>query len=130
MANNTAGKSINILLVEDNPGDVRLTVEALKDCKVNNKVYVAKDGEAALAFLNKKGQYVNMSCPDLILLDWNLPRKNGSEVLAEIKSDNNLKTIPVIVLTSSKAEQDIIKAYDLHANCYIGFTEKSQSLLK
>ncbi|OQA91501.1 MAG: Response regulator rcp1 [Elusimicrobia bacterium ADurb.Bin231] len=119
MANNTAGKSINILLVEDNPGDVRLTVEALKDCKVNNKVYVAKDGEAALAFLNKKGQYVNMSRPDLILLDWNLPRKNGSEVLAEIKSDNNLKTIPVIVLTSSKAEQDIIKAYDLHANCYI-----------
>ncbi len=119
MASNTAGKSINILLVEDNPGDVRLTVEALKDCKVNNKVYVAKDGEAALAFLNKKGQYVNMSRPDLILLDWNLPRKNGSEVLAEIKSDNNLKTIPVIVLTSSKAEQDIIKAYDLHANCYI-----------
>ena len=115
----TEGKPINILLVEDNPGDVRLTVEALKDCKVSNKVHVVIDGEQAVQFLRKKGKFLDAPKPDLILLDWNLPKKNGSEVLSEIKTDEELKTIPVIILTTSKAHQDIYKAYGLHANCYI-----------
>ena len=112
-------RPINILLVEDNPGDVRLTTEALKDCKVSNKVHVVIDGEEAIHFLRKKGKHLDAPMPDLILLDWNLPKKNGSEVLSEIKTDDNLKRIPVIVLTTSKANQDIMKAYALHANCYI-----------
>ena len=113
------GKPIIILLVEDNPGDVRLTTEALKDCKVANKVYVVIDGEEAIHFLRRKGKHLGAPKPDLILLDWNLPKKNGSEVLAEIKTDEGLKRIPVIVLTTSRASQDILKAYGLHANCYI-----------
>jgi len=117
--NDRGGKPINILLVEDNPGDVRLTTEALKDCKVANKVYVVIDGEEAIHFLKKKGKHLDAPKPDLILLDWNLPKKNGSEVLSEIKTDEGLKRIPVIILTTSRASQDILKAYGLHANCYI-----------
>jgi len=117
--NHQEGKPIIILLVEDNPGDVRLTTEALKDCKVANKVFVVIDGEEAIQFLRRKGKHLEAPKPDLILLDWNLPKKNGSEVLAEIKTDEGLKRIPVIVLTTSRASQDILKAYGLHANCYI-----------
>jgi chemotaxis family two-component system response regulator Rcp1 len=115
----TTGRPIEILLVEDNPGDVRLTVEALRDSKVRNKLYVAKDGMEATAFLRREGKYADAPHPDLILLDLNLPKKDGPEVLAEIKEDPGLKHIPVVILTSSKAEEDIIKTYNLHANCYI-----------
>jgi chemotaxis family two-component system response regulator Rcp1 len=115
----TTGRPIEILLVEDNPGDVRLTVEALRDSKVQNKLYVTKDGMEATAFLRGEGRYADAPRPDLILLDLNLPKKNGPEVLAEIKEDPALKHIPVVILTSSKAEEDIIKTYNLHANCYI-----------
>jgi chemotaxis family two-component system response regulator Rcp1 len=115
----TTGRPIDILLVEDNPGDVRLTEEALRDSKVQNKLYVARDGMEATAFLRREGKYANAPHPDLILLDLNLPKKDGPEVLAEIKEDPALKHIPVVILTSSKAEEDIIKTYNLHANCYI-----------
>ena len=114
-----AGKPIEILLVEDNPGDVRLTEEALKDCKVRNIIHVAKDGEEAVAFLHRQAPHADAPRPDLILLDLNLPRKDGREVLKEIKGDADLRRIPVVVITSSKAEEDILKAYDLNANCYI-----------
>ncbi len=110
---------IEILLVEDNPGDVRLTKEALKEGRVANRISVAKDGFEAMAFLRREGEYANASRPDLILLDLNLPKKNGREVLAEIKMDPDLKHIPVVVLTSSQAENDIVATYNLHANCYI-----------
>ena len=110
---------VKILLVEDNPGEVRLTQEAMRDCKINNKISVAQDGEEALAFLRQEGPYAGQERPNLILLDLNLPKKDGRQVLAEIKADPNLKRIPVVVLTTSKAEQDILKAYNLHANCYI-----------
>jgi two-component system, chemotaxis family, response regulator Rcp1 len=110
---------IEILMVEDNPGDVRLTQEALKDAKVANMLRVAEDGVAALDFLRKCGGYGEAPHPDLILLDLNLPRKNGREVLEEIKQDPRLKTIPVIILTTSQAEEDVLRAYRLHANCYI-----------
>jgi CheY-like chemotaxis protein len=110
---------IEILLVEDNPGDVRLTREALKDAKVLNNLYVADDGFEALAFLKREGEYLNAIRPDLILLDLNLPKKDGREVLAEIKADPGLRQIPVVILTTSKAEEDVLKTYDLHANCYI-----------
>ena len=113
------GKPIEILLVEDNPGDVRLTQEALRDGKVRNNMHVAWDGVEAMEFLRRKSKYADASCPDLILLDLKLPKKDGREVLAEIKADSDLKRIPVIVLTTSKAGEDIFKAYDLHANCYI-----------
>jgi CheY-like chemotaxis protein len=113
------GRPIEILLVEDNPGDVRLTIEALKEGKVRNNLAVAKDGVEALAFLRRQGNYADASRPDLILLDLNLPRKDGREVLAEIKEDPALRRIPVVVLTTSKAEEDIVRTYDLHANCYI-----------
>ena len=111
--------AVDILLVEDNPGDVRLTKEALKDAKVLNEIYVAKDGVEAMDFLYKKGQFAEAPVPDMILLDLNLPKKDGREVLAEIKKDPKLKHIPVIVLTTSKADEDIIKTYNLHANAYI-----------
>jgi chemotaxis family two-component system response regulator Rcp1 len=114
-----AAKPIEILLVEDNPGDVRLTIEALKEAKVRNNLHVAIDGVEALAFLKREGKYADMPHPDLILLDLNLPRKDGREVLHEIKDDTDLKRIPVVVLTTSKAEEDIVRTYDLHANCYI-----------
>ena len=110
---------IEILLVEDNPGDVRLTIEALKEGKVANEINVAANGIEALAFLRREGKYENAPKPDLILLDLNLPKKNGREVLAEIKVDSRLKCIPVVVLTSSQAEKDIVTTYNLHANCYI-----------
>jgi chemotaxis family two-component system response regulator Rcp1 len=113
------GRAVEILLVEDNPGDVRLTVEALRDSKVRNRIHVVDDGEKALAFLRCEGEYADARRPDLILLDLNLPRKDGREVLAEIKKDPTLQAIPVVILTSSAAEQDVVQAYNLHANCYI-----------
>ena len=113
------GRSVEILLVEDNPGDIRLTMEALKDIKVLNQVSVAKDGVEALAFLRREGKYREAVRPDLILLDLNLPKKDGREVLETIKGNGELRRIPVVVLTTSEAEQDILKAYDLHANSYI-----------
>jgi two-component system, chemotaxis family, response regulator Rcp1 len=112
-------KVIDILLVEDNPGDARLAQEALKDSKVRNKIHVVYDGIEATDFLFKRNNYKNAPSPDLIILDLNLPKKDGREVLAEIKEDDNLKRIPVVVLTTSKAEEDILKSYNLHANCYI-----------
>lgn len=110
---------IEILLVEDNPGDVRLTVEALKDSKLRNNLSVVSDGVRALAFLRRETPYTDAPRPDLILLDLNLPRKDGREVLEEIKQDDNLKRIPVVVLTTSNDEVDIIASYNRHANCYI-----------
>ncbi|MEJ2345904.1 MAG: response regulator [Gammaproteobacteria bacterium] len=111
--------AIDILLVEDNPGDVRLTQEALKEAKVSNRLYVVEDGVAAMEFLRKEGSYASAPRPDLILLDLNLPRKDGREVLEEIKQDPSLMRIPVVVLTTSRAEEDILRTYDLHANCYV-----------
>ena len=113
------GKPVEILLVEDNPGDVRLTQEAFKESKILNNLSVAMDGEEAMAFLRREGEYGTAPCPDLILLDLNLPKKDGREVLAEIKSDERLRQIPVVVLTISKAEEDIVRSYNLSANCYI-----------
>ena len=112
-------KSIEILLVEDNPGDVDLTREALETSKMRNTLHVVGDGEAAMAFLRREGKYAAVLRPDLVLLDLNLPKKNGREVLAEIKSDADLKRIPVVILTTSRAEEDILKTYNLYANCYI-----------
>jgi CheY-like chemotaxis protein len=112
-------KPIGILLVEDNPGDADLTREALVSCKLYNLLDVVDDGEKAMAFLRRQGPYSTASRPDLILLDLNLPRKDGREVLAEVKTDEDLKRIPVVVLTSSQAESDILKSYNLHANCYV-----------
>lgn len=117
--NKINGSMIEILLVEDNPGDVRLTQEALKEAKVKNIIHVATDGVEAMAFLHHEGKYKNVPGPDLILLDLNMPRKNGLEVLSEIKEDADLKKIPVVILTVSKNEEDILRSYDLHANCYI-----------
>jgi len=120
MSTRPLSRPVEILLVEDNPGDVRLTREALREGKVHNNLHVAKDGVEALAFLRKEGdEYAGAVRPDLILLDLNLPRKDGREVLEEIKADPSLRHIPVVVLTSSEAEQDIVRAYDLHANCYV-----------
>ncbi len=113
------GRLTELLLVEDSPGDVRLTREALKDAPIPSHLSVVSDGEEALAFLHRQGRFANAPSPDLILLDLNLPKKDGREVLADIKTDPVLKRIPVVVLTTSQAEQDIARAYDLHANCYI-----------
>jgi chemotaxis family two-component system response regulator Rcp1 len=110
---------IDILLVEDNLGDIRLTQEVLKDSKVRNKLTIANNGEEALQCLRKQGKYKDCVRPDLILLDLNLPIKDGREVLAQIKADDNFKRIPVVILTTSKAEEDILKTYNLHANCYV-----------
>jgi len=110
---------IEILMVEDNPGDVRLTQEALKEGRINNKLSIVSDGVEALEFLRQTGRYHTASRPDLILLDLNLPRKNGREVLVEIKEDSNLKHIPVIILTTSKDEADVLYGYEHYANCYI-----------
>ena len=112
-------KAIEILLVEDSPSDVRRTIEALKDAKVRNHLSVVSDGVEAIAFLKKVGKYADSPRPDLILLDLNLPKKDGREVLKEIKQDENLKAIPVVVITTSKSDEDILKSYNLHANCYI-----------
>ncbi len=113
------GKLVDILLIEDNPGDVRMTQEVLKESNILNKMYAVGDGVEAMAFLRQEGKYADAPRPDIILLDLNLPRKDGHEVLAEVKSDDDLKRIPVVVLTISEAEDDILKSYDLHGNCYI-----------
>ena len=110
---------IEILLVEDNLGDMRLTQEALKEGKVYSNLHWAKDGVEAIEFLNRRGKYESAPRPDIILLDLNLPRKDGREVLEEIKTDENLKQIPVVVLTTSQAEEDVARSYALHANCYV-----------
>jgi chemotaxis family two-component system response regulator Rcp1 len=112
-------RAIEILMVEDNPGDVRLTREALKGGKVWNQLHVVEDGVAALDFLNQRAPYQQASRPDLVLLDLNLPKKDGREVLAAIKSDPSLKMIPVVILTTSQAEEDVLRAYNLNANCYV-----------
>jgi two-component system, chemotaxis family, response regulator Rcp1 len=110
---------IELLLVEDNEPDVRLTMEALHEAKVKNRLWVAEDGVEALDFLRREGRHADAPRPDLILLDLNLPRKDGRQVPKEIKNDDSLKRIPVVVLTTSKSEEDVLRAYDLHANCYI-----------
>jgi len=112
-------KDLTILLVEDNEGDILLTVEALKEAKITNEVVVMRDGEEALAYLYREGEYANIELPDIIFLDINLPRIDGKEVLLRIKNDNNLKFIPVVVLTTSDSEKDIMESYLNHANCYI-----------
>jgi chemotaxis family two-component system response regulator Rcp1 len=119
MINKKKTQTINILLVEDNPGDIRLIEEILKEGKIQNKLSIVNDGEEALLFLRKSNKYINEHTPDIILLDLNLPKKDGREVLAEIKTDPLLMLIPVIILTTSDAEQDIINTYAHHANCYI-----------
>ncbi len=119
MVNLSVGRPIEILLVEDNPGDIRLTKEALRTAKVSNRLRVAEDGIEATAILFRQGKYANAPLPDLILLDLNLPRKDGREVLREIKADPVLKRIPVIILTTSQAQPDVLMAYDMQANCYI-----------
>ena len=111
--------AVEILLVEDNPGDVRLTKEALKEGKVYSNLHTVKDGVEAMEFLRRKGKYKEVPRPDIILLDLNLPKKDGREVLEEIKTDDDLKRIPVVVLTTSKAEEDVLRTYNLHANCYV-----------
>jgi chemotaxis family two-component system response regulator Rcp1 len=113
------GRPIQILMVEDNPDDIELTFEALKDARVGNFLSVVKDGEEAIAYLRCQGKYKQAIRPDLILLDLNMPKKNGRDVLREIKNDPHLKRIPVVILTTSQAEDDILHTYDLHANCYI-----------
>src|SRR5439155_118454 len=113
------GRPAEILLIEDNEGDIRLTQEVLKDGKVRNRLSVARDGEQAMAFLRRQGEFSDAVRPDLILLDLNLPRKDGREVLNEIKQDPQLRVIPVVVLTTSNSEQDVLTAYEHHTNCYI-----------
>ena len=119
MAEKKVGAPVEILLVEDNPADVRLTQEALKEGKVYNNLHWAKDGVEALDFLRRKGKFEGAPRPDIILLDLNLPKKDGREVLQDIKNDDKLKRIPVVILTTSKAEEDVLKSYNLHANCYV-----------
>jgi two-component system, chemotaxis family, response regulator Rcp1 len=119
MSGKSLENKVEILLVEDNLGDVRLTTEALKEGKITNNISVVNDGVEALAYLRKEGKYRDAPRPDLIFLDLNMPRKDGREVLVEIKSDPSLKTIPVIILTTSQAEQDILMTYESHANCFI-----------
>jgi two-component system, chemotaxis family, response regulator Rcp1 len=116
---NSWTRPAEILLVEDNPGDVRLTLEALKETPLPNHISVAKDGEEAIHFLRRHGAFANAPRPDLILLDLNLPKKSGREILSELKQDPKLRRIPVVVLTSSTAEKDVLEAYDLSANCYV-----------
>ncbi len=119
MVDASLGKPVEILLVEDSPGDVDLTREALSDSKMANRLHVVEDGEEAMDFLHRRGRFAGAVRPDVILLDLNLPRKDGREVLEEIKDDEQLKTIPVVILTTSRADEDILKTYKLHANCYI-----------
>jgi len=119
MYDDDEARPIEILLVEDNPGDVRLTREALKEGKVRNNLHVVEDGVEAMAFLRRADRYADTVRPDMVLLDLNLPRKGGREVLAEIKTDEDLMRIPVVILTTSKAEEDILRSYNSHANCYI-----------
>ena len=119
MNTNYVGKTIDILLVEDNEGDARLAKEAMRDSKIRNTLHHVGDGEEAMEFLYQKGKHADAPRPDLILLDLNLPRKDGRAVLEEVKTDENLKRIPVVILTTSSDEQDILRSYNLHANCYI-----------
>jgi CheY-like chemotaxis protein len=119
MSHRALGEPVHILLIEDNPGDVRLVVESLKDSRIRNRMSVVEDGDAAMAFLRQQGPFMYSPRPDLILLDLNLPRKNGFEVLAEIKADLELKRIPVVVISSSSGEQDVLAAYNNSANCYV-----------
>ncbi|RYY27254.1 MAG: response regulator [Chitinophagaceae bacterium] len=112
-------KELVILLVEDNEGDIVLTVEALKEARINNKVVVVRDGEQALEYLYQQGLYADVELPDIVLLDINLPRIDGKEVLGKIKNDERLKSIPVVILTTSDSEKDIMESYNNHANCYI-----------
>ena len=119
MSNAASGRPVEILLVEDNPGDVDLTRETLLDSKLLNHMSVVNNGVEAMAYLRREGKHAAATRPDLILLDLNLPKKDGREVLAEIKADERLRRIPVVVLTTSSAEKDILQTYDLHANCYI-----------
>jgi two-component system, chemotaxis family, response regulator Rcp1 len=130
MSNVPVQNQVEILLVEDNLGDVRLTTEALKEGKITNNISVVNDGVEAVAFLRKEGKYKDAPRPDLIFLDLNMPRKDGREVLIEIKNDPSLKTIPVIVLTTSQAEQDIIMSYESHANCFISKPVDLEQFLK
>lgn len=113
------GRPIEVLLVEDDPGDELMTREAFEENKVRNNLHVARDGEEALDFLNRRGEYADAPRPDLVLLDLNLPKFDGRQVLAEIKADEDLRTIPVVVLTTSGAEEDILSSYQLHANAYV-----------
>ena len=119
MSDGMAGRPVEILLVEDNPGDARLAQEALKDSKMINKLHHVEDGVEAMAFLRKQGRFKGVPRPDLILLDLNLPKKDGREVLKEIKDDENLRRIPVVILTISRDEEDVLRTYNLHANCFI-----------
>lgn len=119
MKSQIAERPVDILIVDDNPGDMRLTAEALKEGKVRNRLHLARDGVEAIAFLRRRGKYNDAPRPDLILLDLNMPRMNGRDVLAEIKEDCELKHIPVVMLTGSRETDDIVKTYDLHANCYV-----------
>jgi len=119
MTTKITGEMIDILLVEDNEGDARLAKEAMKESKIRNTLHHVLDGEEAMAFLRKEGKYAGSPRPDLVLLDLNLPKKDGRQVLAEIKGDESLRRIPVVILTVSSAEEDILKTYNLHANCYI-----------
>jgi chemotaxis family two-component system response regulator Rcp1 len=128
--NNDTLHPIEIMLVEDSPSDTDLTVEALAAAKVVNRLSIVDDGVKAMEFLRRQGTYANAPRPDLILLDLNLPRKDGREVLAEIKADEHLRNIPVVVLTSSQAEQDVLRAYALHANCYVNKPVDFQQFLK
>ncbi|HEV2392187.1 MAG TPA: response regulator [Verrucomicrobiae bacterium] len=117
--NKLEGDVVEILLVEDSPSDTELTIEALREAKVRNHLSIVEDGVEAMDFLHRRGGYADEPRPDLIMLDLNLPRKDGRQVLAEIKGNETLKNIPVVVLTTSRAEQDVLRAYNLHANCYI-----------
>lgn len=119
MSRSVACHPVEILLVEDNPGDVRLTVEALKGGPMENRLHIVEDGVEAMAFLHREGKYAGVPRPDIILLDLNLPKKDGRQVLSELKQHPELKRIPVVILTTSKAQEDILRSYDLHANCYI-----------
>lgn len=112
-------RPVEILLVEDNPGDARLTMEALREAKMRNNLSVVRDGVEAMAFLRREGVYSKAPRPDIVLLDLNLPKMDGREVLAQVKADPELRRIPVVVLTTSRAEEDILRTYDLHANCYV-----------
>jgi two-component system response regulator len=116
---NTIMDSIDILVVEDNPGDARLIKEVLNDNKIYSSLYIVNDGVEAMEFLHNHGKYSSVPKPDIIILDLNLPKRDGREVLAEIKSDDELKHIPIVIMTISQAEEDILKTYKLHANCYI-----------
>ena len=119
MHNQLRVKPAQLLLVEDNPGDVRLTKETLKDAKLMVDLHVVGDGVEAMAFLRQQGKYASAPRPDLVLLDLNLPKKDGREVLAETKSDSSLRLIPVVIMSTSQADEDIVKAYSLHANCFV-----------